>query len=205
MIDNVEQNVMKSLIMIKTVLKKNNWDLSLEVHYDYQSKELGYYIYDSAKEKYYLYVNPINCYIENEENDDCYPQYTEDNSIFSVLIHEFVHMISFTILPKMMDSYKHCFPTKRIYINEYAAKNLSDEVAELGTLYITNPYFLKLIAYDRWKWFKTQFKPSQPCTAKFFMSIYNEWPAHIKELCASKWTVVIDQEKNMPVCLVNSK
>jgi hypothetical protein len=203
-VDNVEQDVMKALIVIDTILKKNEWDLDIEVHYDYHSEDLGYYIYNRDKKKHCLYVNPVKCYQEADD-EDCHPQYTDDNSIFSVLIHEFVHMLSYTVLPKMLDDYKHTFATKRFYINEYASKNLSDEVAEIGTLYIVNPYFLKLIAVEHWRWFKSQFKSSQPCSPQYFMLIYNDWPAAIKEKCATKWSVVIDQEKNKPVYLADPK
>jgi len=203
-IDNVEQDVMKAFIIIDTVLKKNGWNLDIEVHYDYLSEELGYYVYNCKKKKHCLFVNPIRCY--QESDDKCYyPQYTEDYSIFSVLIHEFVHLLSYTVLPKMLDDYKHTFPTERLYINEYASMNLSDEVAEIGTLYIVNPYFLKLIAVKHWKWFQKQFKSSQPCSPQYFTSIYNDWPAAIKEKCATKWSVVIDQEKNKPVYLADPK
>jgi len=199
-IDNVEQDAMKALILIDKVLKKNKWKLDIDVHYDYHSEELGYYVFNRAKQKYCIYVNPNKCYNFNDENDYC-PQYTEDNSIFTVLIHEFIHLLTFTVLPHLEKDYKHAFPTERFYVNDYASKNISDEIAELGVLYINNPYFLKLIAPKQWKWFSEYFKSAQPCSPQFFMLVYDNWPATIKQKCASDWLVVIDQEKNKPVCL----
>jgi hypothetical protein len=189
-----QNETLMAITLISKLLKVNKIDLNLEIIYDYALKERGLY-YLSIKDK--IFINPNGCEkIEDGGSKKFFLGYSNDLSMFGILIHEFVHCLNFQVFKEMTEDFKKTFPTTRLYLNAYSDENPTEEIAEAGTLYITNPFLLKLISKAHYDFFKKYFKSPIASTEKKFISIYNSYPIEVKEELKSKWHIVFNIEKN---------
>lgn len=180
-----EEQMLVVVAMIDRFRAINNLKFKLDIRHDYSIEERGVYY----KGKNMIFVNPNNCEMVTD-NEDFANGYTRDLTMFGVAIHEFAHFIVDKLFPKITKEYKKAFPTFRLYLNEYSNKDVDEELAETITLYITNPYLLKLISPDHWKFFKDRFKAPTPCSQKQCFRLYDEFPIDCKEELKERFGVV---------------
>lgn len=188
----------KSAIQIITkLLIINNLKMELSISYDYEYEESGLYLPNQKGKSHKIFVNPLNCSTEDELMDNMttepsYPGYCADSTLFGVIIHEFCHILQYQIYKDIIPEYGKCFPIERLYLNEYSNENLFDELAEIMTLYITNPYLLKMISKKHWSFCKKFFKSPITCSESRCSIIYNKFPIHIKHHMKDKWGITYD-------------
>jgi hypothetical protein len=169
------------------------------MYYDYSIEELGVYF---PSKKYNIYINPILCKnyddVENNNNltDPFCPGYCADLTIFGITIHEFCHLLQMAVYKTIVDDYIKAFPTNRFYLNTYCDNEIYDELAEIMTLYIINPYLLKLISNEHYKFCMKYFKSPIPCSSAKCYFIYDGFPIIVKEHLKNHWKIVYDLDKN---------
>lgn len=178
---------------IHNLKKKNDIDFDLTIAYDFTYDGQGYYLprHSSEKIKHTIYINPANCEYNNPDDETSlsYAGFLSDFSIFGITIHEFAHFLTYAIYPKIRLQYRNAFPKERLYLNPYANTNLNEEIAEVLSLYLTNPYLLNLISKPHCKFFKTFFKSPVPCSLAKGFEIYTYFPVHIKRYLLNKWGI----------------
>lgn len=192
--------------LINKLQKINNLKFNLEIVYDYnlideefpQNQLRGIYYHDTPHK---IFVNPEACESIQEPhiNDKAlyYYGYTNDLTIFGVVIHEFCHFLTNQVFQDLMEDYTYTFQTYRLYLNEYSDScKLNEEVAENMTLYITNPLLLKMISKDHWKFFKTYFRSPTASSVKKLYQIYDLYPQSIKTHLKEKWKIVYNYQTN---------
>ena len=149
---------------VKTIIDNlnriNNFNYCDEIILNYDLDLAGEFFDDENKK---IYVNPDNC------------DYSGEYSVYYVCIHEFGHMLDYKL--KMADKFKETFPEKsdHLYINSHSRVNRDEELAELITLYITNPYMLRLISKKHWQFLKKFFKSPTPCSEFTFVKLYKKY------------------------------
>lgn len=197
-INNIQNGAMLAAEIIKLTLSKNKIKKDIDIKYDYQIKDAGLYYPDA--DPLSLLVNPDNCKpIEdyNKGSQLFYFGYVRDSTMTGTLIHEFCHFLIFNIFwPQMKDNFKKVFPTKRLYLNEYSNTNIDEEMAETLTLYIVNPYLLKLISKEHYFFFKEYLESPVQSSSKRFRKIYEGFPYEIKEELKNKWGIVLNIATN---------
>lgn len=181
-------------------INKLNSNVSIIIDYnlidDDKSLLRGVYYPDRINK---IYVNPDAC---DDIKDVAtspkkfYYRYTNDPTIFGVTIHEFCHYLVEIEYPCILQGFKHDFPKDRLYLNYYSDYTVEDEMVEAMTLYIVNPFLLKLISYKHWKFFKGFFKPTTACTTKEFLKIYNDYPQEVKIDLKDKWNIEYNIDNN---------
>jgi len=192
--------------IIDKLLKKNSgqkvWQkFSMDISYDYtlDFKNASYAGVYFMSEPGKIYINPTNIDMLSdalEEESSCVG-YTKDISLLGVIIHEFCHLITYEIYSNILKDYKDLFPTNRNYLNSYSDETVADEIAEAMTLYITNPYLLKMIFPAVHKFFKDHFKSPMPCSLTFMKTMYDDYPISIKHELDKKWNIVYDVKQNI--------
>jgi len=185
---------------IKKFLVKNNIDRVIKVKYDFDCGEGGYYYPLMNNDT--IFVNPDNCYNLREYNEEddrpqntFYPGYCVDNTIFGTIIHEFSHFLSYKVYKNIIKDYKKTFPKNRLYLNAYSSTDIEEELANIMTLYISNPYLLKLISEKHYKFLKKIFKPPRACSVKTCYQIYKNFPMHVKNELKDKWHIIYNFDK----------
>lgn len=187
--------------IIQKFKKKNNIDFDLIVAYDFSLDEMGVYFYKKYNDEIIsneekdlrkiIFTNPLNCrgQDETDETEIFFPGYCSDYTLFGVTVHEFCHYLQSMQYPKIISEFKKEFPTERFYINDYCNNELRDEVAELMTLYLVNPFLLKLISIKHWKFFRRYFKSPVACSTKRCFNIFEGFPIHVKKELENKWGI----------------
>lgn len=177
---------------VRLFKKRNKMEFDLEIGIDYLLEDLGLYIFEDRK----ILVNPANCNKNDDTNSAKY--YVNDYSVFGVLAHEFAHFLTIGVFEDFVDEYKNAFPlcNDRAIINNYANTEVREEIAEIVSLYNTNPYFLKLISPNHFKFIAQYFKPAIICSEKKFIAIYNSYPFGVKQTIKSKFGIDYDIELN---------
>lgn len=190
-VDNPIFETAVAMELITKLAKKNKISFDLTISYDFATDDMGFYLPNSFTHKHKIFINPHNCksLIDADEcfDEPFYHGYTADITIFGVTIHEFSHYLSMTVFPNMLKDFRYAFPTTRLYLNDYSNNDLRDELAEILTIYITNPYLLKLISKNHWEFCKNYFKSPVACSVKKCYEIYQDFPVHVKEHMAMRW------------------
>lgn len=177
--------------LIKKLALINNLRFNLTIAYNYGLKDCGEYRPYEKISLNCIYVNPLMCGRIHEESPEPFcPGYVSDMTLFGVTIHEFCHYTHFRLFPNMLEDYKKQFPTERFYLNCYSNNELMDELAETMTLYITNPYLLRLISKKHWYFFKQYFISPVACTFSRCKYIFSKFPIEVKEHCKKKFGIV---------------
>lgn len=184
-----------AMVLIERFLKTNNLKMNLSIAYDYESEECGVYRPFEKGQEYRIFVNPSICKTQEEVSKQNFeepfsPGYCADVTLFGVTIHEFCHLLQYKICPTMIKDYGEAFPTERFNLNGYSNNEIHDELAEIMTLYITNPYLLWLISKTHYNFCKKYFKSPIACSEKRCAFIYKGWPASVKEHLKDKWGIV---------------
>jgi hypothetical protein len=200
-VDTPHLDTFHAMYLIDKLAKKNDLDFDLSIAYDFAELEAGVYFPTKKKHSHRIFVNPLNCKLQDEidanEEEPFYPGYSKDISLFGVVLHEFCHFLQHIIYTTIIKDYKEAFPIERFYLNEYSGNEIHDELAEIMTLYITNPYLLKLISKNHWKFCNKYFKSPVSCSTQRCAHIYKGFPIHIKKDMKERWKIVynISSEK----------
>jgi len=190
-----------AVLLIKKLLKINKIKLNVEIiyHYNLLDKEdhneplAGVYI---PERKSKIFINPDECKeLDTASKEHFFYGYCDDYTIFGVTIHEFCHLLTTEVFPKMEKNYIEQFQVDRLYLNSYSDTDTDEEMIEAMTLYITNPLLLKLISEHHWTFFRKYFKSPLPTTTDKFYKIYKEYPLEIKEHLKEKWHIVYNIKK----------
>lgn len=183
-----------AITIIDRFLKKNRLKINISIAYDFSSVEAGVYRPFEKGQEYRIFVNPSVCKthdeIENQDGDEPYcPGSLQDMTLFGVTIHEFSHLLQYQVYPTIIKDFIKEFPTQRLYLNRYSNHEIRDELAEIQTLYITNPYLLKLISKPHFNFCKRYFKPAVACSLKRCAFIYKGFPIQVKEHLKNNWGI----------------
>ncbi|MFW6121271.1 MAG: hypothetical protein ACOC80_10305 [Petrotogales bacterium] len=186
-----------AMYLIAELLKKNKIDMNLKIVYDYKCEEMGFYINQNYMRST-IFVNPSRCkqkgeLVEGTNKEHGYPGYVTDQSVFGVTIHEFCHLLQFEIFDDILSQFAKEFPTQRLYLNDYSNNEVYDELAEIMSLYITNPFLLKTISKPHWKFCKKFFKSPVACSCKRAYDIYHAFPISVKEQLKNKWGITYNE------------
>lgn len=198
-----------AMIIIDRFLKANKIKIDLVISYDYDMSDMGLFPFlkketinpVTLNPVYRVFINPHLCKTQNDctkniTGEPYCPGYTSDLSIFGVTVHEFTHVLQYKTHKGILKDFVKTFPTERFYLNDYCNNQIHDESAEILTLFITNPYLLKLISESHWRFCKKYFKSATPCTSKKSAHIYRGFPIHVKDDLRSKWRIVYDESEN---------
>jgi hypothetical protein len=176
-----------ALGLIQSIKNKNKMKFNLTVKLDYLTSSSGMYI---PSEPNSIYLNPNECKKYESEG------YVEDNTLFGTAIHEFCHFLTFHYFKNFKEKYPKEFPEERIILTSYkrAQSDYDEEIAEIMSLHLRNPYFLKLLFPNHHKFMQSYIKPTVPCNDKIFIKIYNQMNQNTKELVFTKWGIIIEHD-----------
>jgi hypothetical protein len=183
---NPPSQIKIAMSLIETIKKKNKFTYDLRLQLDYHLKDAGLY---NPNEPDVLKINPWIC----DENPSSYV-YIEDSTIFGIIMHEFSHFLSMTYFVDFQKNYLEAFPENRFIITKYDAANedYDEEIAEIMSLYIRNPYLLKLISEPHYRFLKSWFLSPVPCTVTRFIYMYNKMSIEYKNKLRMKWGIMVN-------------
>lgn len=177
--------------LIRRFSNVNKLYFDLTIVYDFGLDDCGEYHPYERYQKNKIFINPLVCGKTSSDLPEPFcPGYVADISIFGVTIHEFCHFLQYRIYPGIIDDYKNTFPIQRFYLNNYSNNAIVDEMAEVMTLYITNPYLLKIISVEHWQYFKRFFKSPVACSFGRTKRIYEKFPIIVKEHLKNTFGIV---------------
>jgi len=184
-----------AMIIILSLLKKNNINLKFNIDYDYSMEECGLYRPFAKGQEYSIVVNPSRCKAQEDVTEQNFeepfcPGSHCDITLFGITVHEFCHLLQYKVYPSIIEDYEKNFPTKRFILNKYSNNEIHDELAEIQTLYISNPYLLKLISKDHFNFCKKYFKSPVSCTEKRCFYIFKTFPIQVKNILEHRWGIV---------------
>jgi len=161
--------------LIEIFQKRNNMKFKIEIRLDFDEPDLGRYNWDDNDKA--IYINPSNC--GSLESNWELIGHPNDYSICSVIMHEFSHFIDHQL--NLEEQYiTQPFTRESFAVTKYALTNKMEELADLMAVYMINPYFVYLVAPERYEWLKSQFKSPAPFGEKTFIRNYNRWSLNVK-------------------------
>jgi hypothetical protein len=172
--------------LIDRLKKINHLNFDIPINFDYNLKYAGEYL---QYEKNKILINPTLC---GKSSSISCPGYTNDDSVFGTILHEFAHYLSMTYFKGFINKYEKTFKKPLTISLYHVCKNdVTEEIAELLMLYISNSYFLKLISKDHFNFFKGYFKSPTSCNKRRFIKIYNKFPDKTKQHIKNKWKIEV--------------
>jgi len=172
----------------------NNYEFNLNILFDYTLNDLGEF---DPIQPDTIWINPSLCKTINESKSEMLDPfctgYVRDFTTTGVILHEFCHYATYNCLSAMRIAYMFRFPTNRLCLSEYANNCVEDELAEAMVIYITNPYLLKLLAPDRWTFFKKHFKSPTPTSTLQCYKSYMKFPVGVKEELKERWGIAFSE------------
>jgi len=137
-----------------------------------------------------IYVNPVECF-NSTGNMLGHP---EDAGLVSTVMHELGHLLNdkfnlITEYDEMAWQKPHC------HLTFQSKENTDEELADIISLYITNPFALKLICEQRYLWLKTKFQSPSPSTRHKFVTLYNDWNITNQQKFSKKYKVEVNGTK----------
>jgi hypothetical protein len=176
---------------INCFIKRNKIDLQLkiEIDMDCEKGNCGYYSF-AKDDEYKIFINPLLCESSTDKDSDHFPCSYNDLSMYGTAVHEFCHLLSNTQYKGITEHFKELFATTRLFLNNNSAREADEEFCEACVVYITNPYLLKLISVDHWRFFNVYFKASVSCSEKTCRKFYDNFPFKVKETLKDKWNII---------------
>jgi hypothetical protein len=192
-----QDEILVAIALIDKFKIKNDLCFDLEIIQDFSIDGMGLcFPFNQPKvsnpHKYNIYINPKNCEVVQDDSDFCNGN-VKDLTIFGVTLHEFAHILSINIYKKFIPEYKKSFPTERFYLNDYSNHHIDDEIAEIITLYITNPFLLKIISVEHYKFCKRFFMSPISCSTAQCFRLYESFPIVCKEKLKNKFGIVYNE------------
>lgn len=167
--------ITSALEVINKFQKINDTNFRLKILLDHDEKANAGYYYEGGE----IFVNPMNC----EPNTFGNP---EGNSIGNVIIHEFCHYLDRRY--KIFNKYfSYCEEYGQLFLTKYAEDSLEEEIAELLTVYLLNPYILKKHDPERYKWFSKFFKTPTKCDKNVILNYWKGWNKKYKKVMWSDY------------------
>lgn len=188
------KQIKKALILIEKFRNKNNIPFNkLNLKFDNEDKDLGHYFYKSNIKSCTIFINPEQCYRQEMLGFKNHP---DDLSLSSVTIHEFSHFLD-DILNIEKQYKKMSFTKSKFYINVWSKYSKIEEIAEMISLFILNPYLLKLIDIERFEFLKNKMKLKTvlQCNTIGFFKIYKEWCPEAKKDIRERFHLIINEKK----------
>lgn len=209
-VDAPMEDTNASMVLIERLLKLNKIKMDLSIAYDFDTGDCGNFFPKSKIHAYRIFINPSNCKttadIDTQNwNEPFCPGYCADLTLFGVTIHEFCHLLQYRAFPTIIKAYRKEFPTERFYLNGYCNNEIRDELAEIMTLYIVNPYLLKLISEKHFEFCEKRFKSPVDCTIERCFFIFNGFPIPVKEHLKNHWKIVYNMNKKQFEKVTNGK
>jgi hypothetical protein len=189
-----EKAIIYASKLIDRCKKINNIKSELKLEIDYSIKDaLGLYYTDKPNR---ILVNPAMC---ESIGDYTSPGYCNDFSTFGVVLHEFSHYLSLFVYKGMVEAYTQCFGKALFRISSYPLSEFDkdEEVAEMITLYLSNPYLLKLISNDRYEFIKCWFKSPTVCNKEKCYRIWKKFNRRLKTKLRKKFMISFDRKGNL--------
>jgi hypothetical protein len=83
----------------------------------------------------------------------------------------------------MLEKYEREFENKedRLYLTKNGKLDAIEELAEIITVYLTNPYLLKMISEKHFNFISSFFKSPTECDEKVFLSKYEKFSKRYKK------------------------
>lgn len=146
----------------------------IKVSYEIEASGMYYFDWDLCS----IFVNPKLARKTAKKTKYAHHGFVNSYKIEDVIYHELGHLLD--------DNFFHHREFMKevdiVYVNDNS-KTYYELFAEAFNLYVTNPYFLKLLAPDIFSYIKKHYKSPNSCSKKEFIRIYRTWPKHIKEHC----------------------
>lgn len=181
-LSGLPKELTKAFRLISRLIELNKLPIKYSLTMDFDLDSYGIYDYSKQSE---IRINPY--LFKNatfEETHALY--YTSDFSLLGVAVHEFNHLLDDRL--KLLDSYKEEFP-EPFHLNKNSRKDRREELAELMSLYELNPFFLKVINPEIYKFLLRTYKSPTITSEKNFLSKFKRWPKEIKSDCKEKWGI----------------
>lgn len=181
-LSGLPKELTKAFKLISRLIELNKLPITYSLTMDFELDSYGVYDYSKRSE---IRVNPY--LFKNATNEEIHAlYYTVDFSLLAVAVHEFNHLLDDRL--NLLESYKEEFP-EPFPLNKNAKKDRREELAELMSLYELNPYFLKLINPEVYKFLLGAYKSPTITSEKNFLAKYKRWPKEIKADCKERWGV----------------
>jgi hypothetical protein len=185
-ISNPPEQIKVAMRLIDMLKSKNNFTFDITLDLDYSlNNNAGLW---DPKYPNVIKVNPFLC----EDNSTF--SYIEDNTLFGIIMHEFSHFLTMTYFIDFQKAYLEAFPEERLLITKYEAASMDydEELAEICSLQIRNPFLLKLISKEHYRFFKAWFKNPVVASEKHFLFMFNKLPIECKNHLRTKWGIVVN-------------
>ena len=116
---------------------------------------------------------------------------TGEFSAYLICIHEWSHLLDKKC--KMLNVYKKEFKNDKLILTRYAKeKGETEHLAEIISMYLTNPHLLKLISEKHFEFVSRFFKSPTPCTREYFLTLYERYSPRYKKMLERKYGVAIN-------------
>lgn len=165
---NEWEKVNKNKIVIK----------SLKIRFKYHMKSAGEFEHWKPN---CLNINPKKCDKKGEWDFE------------NILIHEFSHLLDNKF--KMVDGFKKEFTDKniRLYLTTYAKEchDPIEELAEIISMYLKNPYLLMLISEPHYLFVTKYFKSPTPCTEEYFYGVWDSYSDRHKLALIKRYNLIL--------------
>ncbi len=188
------KSLRKAIKLIDKFKKINNMNFNLEIKLDFDEEDLGRFDYSG---KSIIFINPVNCALNNKKYNKREGS-PWSNSIMSTVMHEFSHLLDDRL--SMLPQYTLKKQELRGLVLSKYSNEPCEELAEIGTLFLINPYLIKLLDNERYKWLKSYYKSPTPCGKKTFFNYYNSWSSKIKKRFRDKFNIKITKKEEIIKC-----
>ncbi len=118
-----------------------------------------------------------------------------DFSFFLICVHEFSHLLDQKY--KMVNSFKKEFEDKRLPLTNYAKTKTTrdEELAEIISLYLRNPYLLKLISERHYEFVSRFFNSPTKNDENTFLTIYETYSPRYRKATEKKYGFSVSGNK----------
>lgn len=180
---NYGTSLNRGIRLLERFKKINGLNFQLDIKIDFSEPDLGRFNYDPLDQS--IYVNPVKC--ENKKFNDLLGHPT-DCSVYATLIHETGHNLDrkYFLVPNYHQKNRGL---KRLIGGDFDTSDIREELADILTIYLTNPYYLKLIDKERYCWLKSKFKSPTPCGYQTFLKLYNRWPKKVQDKFCTDYNI----------------
>lgn len=164
--------------MVTKIQKLNNIEEDIEIVFDFDTKDAGYYYSNDYK----LYINPF------KRLDYCYG-HPSGHDIRNIIFHEYGHYLDGKFnIAKPYRSYVR--KKGHLYLCDHSKKNIGEEIAEIISLYISNPLLLKMMDKERFEFYQSYIKiPKSFLKDPYIIQL--GWSKHFDKLLKKNFNIVL--------------
>ena len=181
-VESPEKDILDAIKLIDKFLQLNNITFKYSININHSLDCHGVFYPEKENE---ICVNP-SFLAKSSIREVHDKKYSMDYSLFGVSVHEFTH--AFSEKHGLNEEYKKLFKEKTI-INSNCLTYRFEELAELFSLYLVNPYFLKHIALEPYNFLKEKYISPTPTIKASFLGAWRKWGQAARHQCKSKWGI----------------